>query len=291
MRKIKEVLRLRSLGLNQHQIARSCSIAQSTVHEYVKAAEAAGIAWPLPAEWDDGQLEQVLLPARPWAGLADCYAQYPTYSVAPPNEAYPKAKAAAAKALEIDEGLAEPHASLRFAKTHYEWDWAGAEKEFKRSMELAPNYASAHSWYGNLLTAQGRLDEAIAQQRRAQQMEPLSLIISSGLGRNLFFARRYDQAIEQLRKVLDMEPNFARAHWYLGMAYEQKGMYAEAMAEFQKGISFSGGEPGMILAPRAGRGNETPAERRTSRPHHEPGQPGAERPDGVAVGVVGRRGT
>ncbi len=187
--------------------------------------------------------------ALAWAGLADCYALYSFYGARSPEEAFPKAKEAAAKALEIDDALAEAHASLAWIKTTYDWDWPGAEREFKRTIELNPNYATVHMWYaGGYLSAMGRLDEALAVIKRAEEMEPLSPIISSTVGVQLYDARQYDQAIEQLRRVIDTDANFPQAHLYLGWAYEQKGMFEEAIAEFEKGSKLSGGDPRMVGA-------------------------------------------
>jgi len=186
--------------------------------------------------------------ALAWAGLADCYALYSLYGVLSPEEAFPKAKEAAAKALEIDDTLAEAHASLVWIKINYDWDWAGAEREFKRTIELNPNYATVYRWYAVGYFAMGRLDEGLAMTKRAEEMEPLSFLISSAVAADLYFARQYDQAIQQLRRTLDMDANFALAHLVLGLAYEQKGMFEEAIREFQKGSSFSGGEPTMVSA-------------------------------------------
>src|SRR5262249_52475709 len=184
--------------------------------------------------------------ALAWAGLADCYAVYSAFEALPPREAFPKAKEAASKALAIDDTLAEPHAALAYAKAAYDWDRPGAEREFKRAIELNPNYATAHSWYSLDLEATGRLEEAIAEAKRAQEADPLSLMISTLVGKTLYSARRYDQAIEQLRKALEMDPNFPRAHYNLGMTYGQVGRHGEAIAECQKAVSLSGGEPGAL---------------------------------------------
>jgi tetratricopeptide (TPR) repeat protein len=143
--------------------------------------------------------------------------------------------------------LAEPHAALGYIEATYDWDWLGAEREFKRAIEINPNYATAHSWYRTLLEVTGRLDEAVAEAKRAQEADPLSLIASTVAGRTFYFARRYDQAIELLRKTLEMDPNFVRAHWYLGMAYEQVGRHEEAVAECQKALSL-GSEPAAVAA-------------------------------------------
>jgi len=186
--------------------------------------------------------------ALAYAGLADSYCVLGDYSFLPPKEAIPRAKAGATKALELDETSAEAHTSLAFVKHRYEWDWLGAEREFKRAIELNPNYATAHHWYSDYLEQMGRHDEAITEIKRAQQLDPLSLIINAVVGRRFRSARRYDEAVEQLRKTLEMDPNFAVAHWLLGDAYEQKGKYESAIAEYQKGRSASGGSVYLVAA-------------------------------------------
>jgi len=155
----------------------------------------------------------------------------------------PKAKAAAEKALQIDETLGEAHASLANVKERYDWDLAGAEREYKRAIELNPNYATAHQWYGLNLAVMERYPEAIAEIKQAQELDPLSLIINMNAGWFLYFARQYDEAIEQCQKTLELDPNFAGTHWMLGQAYRQKRMYQEAIAEFQKAIGLSEGDP------------------------------------------------
>jgi len=146
------------------------------------------------------------------------------------------------KALEIDDTLAEAHASLADALAQYDWDWLKAETEFRRAIELKPTYATAHHWYAFIyLTAMGRLDQAIAEEKRAQELEPLSLIINTNLGTLLYLARRYDEAIDQYRKALEIDSNFIIAYWMRGLAYEQKSMFKEAIAEFQKAVALSGG--------------------------------------------------
>jgi TolB-like protein/DNA-binding winged helix-turn-helix (wHTH) protein/Flp pilus assembly protein TadD len=168
-----------------------------------------------------------------YSGLADSYNMLGLYGVFPQIEVIPKAKAAATKALEIDEQFAEPHASLAWTKFAFDWDWAGAEREFKRAIELNPGYETAHRWMANCLTQQGRLDEALAEIKRAEDLDPLSLVNNDVLGYNLYFLGNYDQAIEQERKTLELD-NFALAHFVLGLAYEQKGNLEQAIIEFQK---------------------------------------------------------
>jgi tetratricopeptide (TPR) repeat protein len=182
-----------------------------------------------------------------YAGLADSYALFSYYEVLSPGESCPKAKAAM-KALKIDENLAEAHAGLGWIKMSCDWDWPGSEREFKRALEINPNYGTTRVWYANYLETMGRLDDAIAERRRALEAEPLSLIISGGLGLALYHARRYDQAIEELRKTLEMDPSFVRAHFYLGLVYEQKGRFADAVTELRQALSGSAGAPLYVSA-------------------------------------------
>jgi serine/threonine-protein kinase len=179
--------------------------------------------------------------ALAYAGLADCYALLGDYSYLPPKEAFPRARAAAAEALKLDDTLAEAHTSLAFVKVQYDWDWAGAEDEYRRALALNPNYATAHQWYSEYLTAMGRHDEALAEIRRAQEIDPLSLIIRAVAGRALYYARRYDEAIDQCRQTLAMDPNFGVAYLFLGRACVQAGRYDEAVAAFRKARELSGG--------------------------------------------------
>ena len=185
--------------------------------------------------------------ALAYTGLADSYNLLGSYGVLRPIEAYPKANAAAAKALQIDDTLPEAHASLAFTMARYDWAWPGAEREFRRAIELNPKYASAHHWYATAyLGPTGKLDEAIGEIKKAQELDPLSLIINTELGRLLYYARQYDESIEQLRKTIEIDPTFWVAHTYLGWSYEQKGKYEEAIAQAQKGIESSGGNPRAV---------------------------------------------
>ncbi|MFN2516591.1 MAG: protein kinase [Pyrinomonadaceae bacterium] len=185
--------------------------------------------------------------ALAYSGLADAYnllgAQDAVTGGVPPTEVMPKAKAAALKALEIDDTLAEAHASLAHVKYYYDRDWPAAEREFKRAIELNPNYPLAHHWYAVYLMSAGRMDEALAQSKRAQELDPLSLPINMTLGWILLIARQYDQSVEQLRKTLEMDPNFIIAHHRLGLVYEQQGKYDQAIAEFRQVLNLSAGKP------------------------------------------------
>ena len=179
--------------------------------------------------------------AQAYSGLADTYVLLGDweYEVLAPNEVYPKAKAAASKALELDNTLSEAHTSLA-SLGMFDWDWQTAGEEFRRAIELNPGYATAHHWYAWHLDLLGRGSEAIDEMRKAESLDPLSLIISADTADLLFVARRYDESIQQSRKTLEMDPNFAIAHFELSQAY-QKRMYSEAIAELQRAIELSGG--------------------------------------------------
>ncbi len=179
------------------------------------------------------------LHARAYSGLSDSYNLLVVYGTLRPSEALPKAKAAAVRALQIDERLAEAHTSLGFIKFRWEWDWPGAEEEFQRAIELNPNHGPARQWYANYLAAMGRTNEAIAEARRTQELGPLSLILKSHPGFILYLARRYDEAIEEARKRIELDPTFFPAFRYLGLAYAQRGMHREAVAAFRKAESLS----------------------------------------------------
>jgi TolB-like protein/DNA-binding winged helix-turn-helix (wHTH) protein/Flp pilus assembly protein TadD len=186
--------------------------------------------------------------APAYSGLADTYALLGDwqYAVMPPKEAFPKAKAAATKALELDSTLGEAHNSLAFVLDGYDWDFDSAGKEFQRAIELSPGYATAHHWYAWHLSLLGRYDEAIAEMRQAENLDPLSLIINADLAELLVLAHSYDESIQQSRKTIEMDPNFALAHNQLGQAYLQKQMYDQAIAELQRAGELSGGSPTSI---------------------------------------------
>ena len=175
-----------------------------------------------------------------YAGLADCYNMLVVYGRLEPKEGFPKAKEAATKALEIDESSAEAHSSMAFIKFRWDWDRAATEREFQEAIRLKPGYAPAHQWYSSYLVAVERFDEAIAEAKRTEELEPLSFVASSHLGWIYYLSGQNDKAIEQCRKILELDPSSFPARRYLGLAYEAKGMYPEAIAEFQKGVKLSG---------------------------------------------------
>lgn len=171
--------------------------------------------------------------ARAYAGLADTYGLMSTWFVGPPGELMPKARAAALKALQLDDSLPEAHASLALIAENYDYDWPTAEKELLRAIQLDPGYATAHQWYAECLSLQGHFDKALAESERARQLDPFSVIIATDHGAILYFSRQYDRAIEQFRAVQTMQPDFSRAHM-IAYVYVEKGMFREALAEVQE---------------------------------------------------------
>ncbi len=165
-----------------------------------------------------------------YAGLAETYVLMSSWHLAPQNDYIPKARCAALKALQLDEKLPEAHTSLALIAENYDYDWNTAEKEYRRAIELDPNYPTAHQWHAESLAYQGLFDEALAESERARQLDPLSLIISADHGGILYYSRQYDRAIEQFRNVLDIELGFWRAHMII-CAYVQTGRYADALAD------------------------------------------------------------
>ncbi|MBA3512916.1 MAG: protein kinase, partial [Pyrinomonadaceae bacterium] len=181
-----------------------------------------------------------------YAGIAASYELLAAFGSIPANEAMPKAKTAAIKALEIDDTRAEAHAALARIRLNYDWDWSGAERDFKRAIKLNPNYPTGHHWYAWHLAAMERHTEAIAEMKRAQELDPLSLVINTDVGWIFYYARQYDQAIAELRKTLEMDPNFVRAHLRLGLSYLQKSMNEEAIETLQKAKGLSGSSTEIV---------------------------------------------
>ena len=181
--------------------------------------------------------------ANAYSGLADSYALSGDweYGILSPQDAFPKAKAAVTKALALDDNLSEAHTSLAFVQDLYDWDWASAEKEYKRALALNPSYATAHHWYAWHLIVTGRNDEGIAELKKAESLDPLSLIIGADLADALCIAHLYDDSVQQSQKIFEMDPHFAVAHYQLGQALEQKHRHDEAIAEFRRAIELSGG--------------------------------------------------
>jgi TolB-like protein/DNA-binding winged helix-turn-helix (wHTH) protein/Tfp pilus assembly protein PilF len=187
--------------------------------------------------------------AQAYAGLADSYALLGSMPVAkiPRDTAMPKAKEMALTALNLDDSLADAHTSLAFVEMHYEWKFREAEQEFKRAIDLDPNYSTAHQWYAFDLAAMGRLDEAVAEIERARQTDPFSAIINTDTAEILYYDRRYDEALRQARATVEMYPNFAHAHRVMERIYDEEHMFPEAIAEGQRAAALSGDDTWMLL--------------------------------------------
>jgi TolB-like protein/Tfp pilus assembly protein PilF len=181
--------------------------------------------------------------ALAYVGFADCFIVGEDF---PPAEANPKAKAAALKALTLDPSLGEAHAVLGNVAMYYEWDWPTAEREFKRSIELNPGYATAHHWYAESLGAMGRFDESLAEFARAVELDPVSPAIASDLGLAYVYARQYEKAIEHLKKISEVDPTFVRTYFYLASVYEEKGMFSQAIETRRRGLLLAGRNPERV---------------------------------------------
>jgi TolB-like protein/Tfp pilus assembly protein PilF len=184
--------------------------------------------------------------ALAYAGLANTYNALSSLGYLAPKETFPKAKAAARKALALDDNLADAHAALAYATMYYDWNWQEAEKEFKRAIALNPNYAQAHMWYGLFLDMMGRFEEALPEYDRARKLEPLTPMINALTGFHYYYARRFEQARKQLAAMLEVEPNFAVAHFYLAVVYLHEPTLGDAMPEFQRAVALEPGNPGYI---------------------------------------------
>ena len=246
-KEITTALRMRLTGEDEKRMAKSYTANPEAYQDYLKGRywwnKRKEDGFNKGREYFQQAIEKDPTYALAYSGLADSYSLLAEYGYVAPRESYPRAKEAALKALEIDDTLAEGHASLAYVKTFYDWDRSGGEKEFQRAIELNPAYATAHFWHSLALVSMGRSEEAIAEQKRALQLDPLSLIINRVLGVDFYHARHYDQAIEQDKLTLEMDPNFAFVHMQLCLAYFQKSMYKEGIAECEKELVVSPRHP------------------------------------------------
>jgi len=186
--------------------------------------------------------------APSYAGLADCYALLGSapYTTLPPGDAFPKAEANAQKALQLDGELAEAHVSLAYSALVYDWNYAKAEEEFKKAIELRPGYATAHQYYAYYLTSMGDLDHAIAERKLAVSIDPRSPLLNTALGEEYFHARQFKESVEPNQKALALDPNYAVAIINLGRAYEQQRMYPEALHSYQSILAFAPKDPALL---------------------------------------------
>jgi serine/threonine protein kinase/tetratricopeptide (TPR) repeat protein len=243
-REMTTALRLRLTAEEQKRLVRSYTSNPEAYQDYLRGRyfwQKTGPGLNKGIEYFQQAIAKDPRYALAYDGLADSYISLAVFGFSSPKEAYPRAKEAALKSLEIDGTLAEAHTSLARIKAEYDWDWSGAEREFQRAIELNPSYAATYQSYGSVLSTMGRPEEAIANYKRALELDPLSPAINGALGVALYFTRQYDQAIEQLRKTLELDPNLFFARAYLAYAYLQKSMNKEAIAELEKHMVISHG--------------------------------------------------
>jgi serine/threonine-protein kinase len=237
-RRISERLRLRLTGEEEKRLSKSYTANTEAYQLYLKGRyywnKRTEESYQKAIESFRQAIDRDRNYALAYSGLADCYSFLSNQGKRPPREAFPLAKEAAERAIELDDTLAEGHTSLAYVKLYYDWDWKGAEQEYIRAIELNPNYSTPHHGYAYYLISTGRTEEAIAEIQRAQEIDPLSLIVNTDYGEFYYFAHRPAEAIAQLQKAIEMEPSFVRAHFLLGRAYVQKGQCGEAIGAFQK---------------------------------------------------------
>lgn len=241
---VSNKLKTRLTGADEQRVAKTYTTDTEAYQLYLKGRfywnQRNAASLKKAAEYFQQAIDKDPSYALAYSGLADSYALLPNYSGGRPEEYFPKAKAAALMAIHLDDNLAEGHTSLGNILIGFEWNIADSTHEFKRAIELNPNYATAHHWYsdGPLLSTR-QFDESIAEMKRAQEIDPMSLIINGELGANYTYAGQYDAAIEQLRKTVQMDDSFYYAHWNLGIAYRLKGQYSQAIAEYQTALRLS----------------------------------------------------
>ena len=250
-REISEKLRLKLSGEEKQRLTRSSTTDSEAYQLYLQGRH----------HWNQGTLGELQQSiaffgqavqkdpryALAYAGQADAYALIADFNVLPAREVMPKVKIAAGKALELDPALAEAHTSLAWAKFH-DWDWRGAESEFKRALELNPSYSTAHSWYAEYLMATGKFDEAAKETARAGELDPRSPVTSLESCAGSYYAHQYPQAIEQCQKVLALDALFVPAHVFLGRTYEQQSQYPAAIEHFTKALALSEGDTNELAA-------------------------------------------
>jgi TolB-like protein/Tfp pilus assembly protein PilF len=238
VKNISEKLRVKLTGEDQTQLAKTDTASGEAYEAYLKGR----YYWNKRTDEGFKQATKFFQDAivndpnyaLAYSGLADCYTLRSDYGFLAPQEGYALAKGAVTLALKYDNSLAEAHTSLASIKAVTDWDWQGAENEYRRAIELNPNYATAHHWYGAQLFLQGRFDEALREIKKAQQLDPLSLAINKDYAVALLYARDYDKALEQCRKTLQIEPTFSVMSTYIAQIYELQQKYPEATAALEK---------------------------------------------------------
>ena len=235
---VSEKLKLRLTGEQRRQLAKRYTEDIEAYHLYLKGRycwnKRTGEALKMAIEFFQEAITKDPDYALAYTGLADSYAIIPFYSNIPPKPAFEEARKATDKALEIDDTLAAAHASLGFVKEYYEWDWIGAGREYQKAIDLNPNYATAHQWYGMYFMKLGQFERARRELKRALRFDPHSLIINADLGLPFTFKGHHEEAVKQYQKILEIDQDFIWARFFLAWTYEKSGQFAEAIAEFQK---------------------------------------------------------
>jgi TolB-like protein/DNA-binding winged helix-turn-helix (wHTH) protein/Flp pilus assembly protein TadD len=248
-REIARALRRRLTGAEEKRLTKSYTANPDAYQDYLKGRywsnKSTQEGFNKGIEYFQQAIAKDPAYALAYSGLSDCYSSLAEFGVVPAKEGYLRAKDAALKALELDDTLAEAHSSLALIKSSYDWDWTGADKEFRRAIELNPSYADAHRLHAEVLWQTGRLDEAIAETKITLELDPLSLNTNNDLGVEFFLARQYDQAIEQEGRVLELDPNYIVAYYFRGVAYLKKSMFKEGMGDVERGVAI---DPGDIIA-------------------------------------------
>ena len=243
-RQISEKLRLRLTGADQKRLSKQYTADPEAYRLYLKGRyfwnKRSQEGMKKAIDYFQQAIDRDPTYALAYAGLADSYDLLDDWGTTPPRESFPKARAAALKALELDDSLAEAHTSLAFVEDNYDWNFAASEKEFQRAIALNPNYATAHQWYAMHLVAFGRFHEAEAEIQRAVDLDPLSVIITMGVAEISEWERKYDAATAQFQKTLELDPNFVGAHGNLADAYMKQGKYDQAAEEDEKTATMSG---------------------------------------------------
>ena len=244
-REMTSALRLRLTAEEQKRLVKSYTSNPEAYQDYLRGRffwqKSTDLGLNKGAEYFQQAISKDPGYALAYDGLADSYILLAVYGFSPPQEAYPKAREAALRALELDDTLAEAHTSLARIKAEYDWDWSGAESEFQRAMELNRNYPTAYQMYGLILSTMGRPEEAIAIYKRGLELDPLSPVINGALGEAFYYTRQYDQAIEQLQKTLELDPNLHPARAFLADAYLHKSRSKEATEELEKHLVIAEG--------------------------------------------------
>ena len=251
-RQITERLRLRLTGEDEARLSKCYTKSCEAYRDYLQGRyhwnKMTADSLHKSIHYFEQAIEKDSAYALAYAGLADAYSLCGFYGLLQPRAARRKAKAAAMRAVELDDELAEAHASLAGVKKNYDWDWPAAEREYRRALELNPRYATAHRVYADYLLAVGRPEEAMREIELAQDQDPLSLVICVEVAWNSYMAREYERAVEQSLRTLEMESAFHPAHYSLGLAYEQQSRYNEAVAAFERALEGSGGNPAALSA-------------------------------------------